>query len=139
MPNTVTVSLPDDLSAKVQAIAKNNNQSVEEVMINYVRSFAKPLPNLEPDLQAELDALQNLSDDILWTIAQKQVAVEAQSRAHELMTKNNKGALTPIEQSELQTLVDHADRLMLLKAEAANILRQRGHTFTQQDFKPDDE
>ncbi len=139
MPDTITVSLPDDLSAKVHAIAKNNNQSVEEVMVNYVRSFAEPLPNLAPDVQAELDALQYLSDDILWTIAQKQMSSKAQSHARDLMTKNNHEPLTQTEQSELDQLVEQADHLMLLKAEAANILRQRGHTFTQQDFKPNNE
>jgi hypothetical protein len=134
MPDTVTVSLPDDLSAKVQAIAKNNNQSVEEVMINYVRSFAKPLPNLEPDLQAELDALQYLSDDALWTIARSVMPQEIQNRMQVLMTKNTKGALTPIEQSELQKLVDRGERLMLLKSEAMALLTKRGHTISRENL-----
>jgi len=132
MPSTVTVSLPDDLSAKVKAIAKNNNTSVEEVMINYVRSFAEPLPNLEPDLQAELDALQKLSDDALWTIARSVMPQEIQERMQVLMSKNTKGTLSESEYAELSTFVDRGDRLMLRKSEAMVLLTQRGHTVSKE-------
>jgi len=98
----------------------------------------EPLPALPGDVQAELDALQRLSDDTLWTITRDQLPDTVQNRAHHLMTKNNQDVLTASEQQELDNLVNRADRLMLRKAEAATILRQRGHTVTQKDFKPED-
>ncbi len=56
------------------------------------------------------------------------------------MDRNNREALTAAEQGELDQLVQRADRLMLRKAEAATILlRERGHTFGQQDFLSPDE
>ena len=136
MTDAITLSLPDELSEKVRAIASNTNQSVEEVLLDYIRSLPLPLPALPPDEQAELDALHHLSDDTLWTIAQDELSVEVQTRAQELMTKNNHEALQADEEIELNQLVERADRLMVRKAESANILRQRGHTFTQQDFSP---
>ena len=136
MTDAITLSLPDELSEKVRAIANNTNQSVEEVLLDYIRNLSIHVPALPPDEQAELDALRHLSDDTLWTIAQDQLPVYLQTRAHDLMSKNNHETLPPDEEVELNQLVERADRLMVRKAEAATILRQRGHTFTQQDFKP---
>lgn len=136
MTDAITLAIPDDLSEKVHAIAKASNQSIEEVLLNYIRSYSAPIPTLNPNQQAELDALQNLTDDTLWTIAQEQLADSVQARAHDLMTKNNETALSPEEQTELNQLVERADRLMVRKAESATILRQRGYTFKQEDFIP---
>jgi len=89
------------------------------------------LPLLPPDIQAELDALKKLSDDALWTIAREQMSDDVQTRAHDLMMRNTQGTITDAEYEELQKLVDRGDRLMLRKAEAAGLLRERGYTFTQ--------
>lgn len=134
MPNTITVSLPDDLSAKVHAIAEKNNQSVEEVMLEYVRSFSEPLPKLPEDEQAELDALQHLSDDALWTIARSVMAQEIEARMQILMDKNTHGTISDDEYAELESFVERGDQLMLRKAEAMAILTQRGYTITKEDL-----
>jgi hypothetical protein len=52
------------------------------------------------------------------------------------MDKNSRGVMTDEEHGELEKLVERGDRLMLRKAEAAAMLRKRGHTFTQKDFLP---
>lgn len=130
MVDSITLALPEDVSAKVRAIAKNTNQSIEQVVLSYLQD----LPALSPDEQEELDALRHLSDDTLWTLAREQLPDAVQARAHDLMTKINSQALSESEQRELDTLAERADRLMLRKAEAAAILRQRGHTFKQEDF-----
>jgi hypothetical protein len=75
----------------------------------------------------------------LWTLVREQLPIDVQNRASELMTKNSKNQLNQDEQLELETLVHRADRLMLRKAEVATILKQRGYTFSQRDFKPRDE
>jgi len=135
MVDSIILSLPDDIATSVREIANRTNQSIEEVVLSHLKRLSTPLPSLQPDIQQELSALENLSDDTLWTIARDQMPDPIQSRAQELMNKNNTGKLSPAEQEELTTLVDRADRLMLRKAEAASILRQRGHDFTRQDFQ----
>jgi hypothetical protein len=91
---------------------------------------------LPPEEHAELDALNYLSDDALWTIARDQMPDSDQARAHELMERSSRGTINDEEHVELQALVERADRLMVRKAEAATILRSRGHRFTKEDFKP---
>jgi hypothetical protein len=139
MTDQITLTLPDDISERARQIAEFTAQPVEQVLIEHLKTLSTPLPELPPDEQAELDALHNLSDDALWTIAREQMPETIQARAHELMDKNARGTISTSESRDLEQLVQRSDRLMLRKAEAAFILQQRGHSVTQQDFMPRDE
>jgi len=63
---------------------------------------------------------------------------DVQARFDQLMSQPP-ASLSEAEQSEADSLVARADRLMLRKAEAAALLKQRGHAITQKDFKPQHE
>jgi hypothetical protein len=139
MTEQITLTLPEDISARVRQIAETTSRPVEQIVLDHLKSLAVQLPPLPPADQDELDALHHLSDDALWTIAREQVSEEAQARAHMLMDKNSRGTITDVEEAELEALVQRADRVMLRKAEAAAILNERGYTFTQKDFRPQDE
>jgi hypothetical protein len=136
MTDQIILTLPEDLSERARRIAESTAQPVEQVLIDHLRTLSEPLPALSPDVQAELDALQHLSDDTLWTIARDRMPESAQTRAQYLMGRNSSGQISDAEYDELEQLAERADRLMLRKAEAAAILKQRGHTFSQSDFKP---
>jgi hypothetical protein len=136
MTDQIVLTLPEDISELARRIAATTAQPVEQVLLDHLKTLTIPLPNLPSDIQAELDALKNLSDDTLWTIAREQIPEDVQTRAQTLMDRNNSGEIAPEEYTELETLTHRADRLMLRKAEAAAILRQRGHEFSQADFKP---
>jgi hypothetical protein len=135
MTDLIILKVPEDISARARQIAAAIAQPVEQLLLDHLKTLAAPLPALPPDTQAELDALHHLSDDALWTIASAQMPEDVQTRAHALMDKNSRGAITDNEHAELEQLVERGDRLMLRKAEAATILRKRGHTFTPKDFQ----
>ncbi len=139
MTEQITLTLPEDISARVRQIAETTSQPVEQIVLDHLKSLSIQLPPLPPDDQAELDALHHLSDDALWTIAREQVPEDAQARAHTLMDRNSRGIITDAEADELEKLVHRADRVMLRKAEAAAILKERGFAFSQNDFRPQDE
>jgi hypothetical protein len=139
MTEPITLTLPEDISARVRQIAETTSQPIEQVVFEHLKSLSIQLPPLLPEDQAELDALHHLSDDALWTIAREQVPEDAQARAHILMDKNSHGTITDAEAAELEKLVQRADRVMLRKAEAATILKKRGFVFSQKDFRPHDE
>jgi hypothetical protein len=136
MADQILLTIPSDILRRAQQIAESTELPVEQVLVDHLKTLAAPLPTLPPEVQAELDALHNLSDDALWTIAREQMPVDVDARAHKLMDKNNHGEISDREAAELDALVERADRLMLRKAEAAEILRARGHQFKQSDFKP---
>jgi hypothetical protein len=135
MTDLIILKVPEDISARARQIAAAIAQPVEQLLLDHLKTLAAPLPALPPDTQAELDALHHLSDDALWTIASAQMPEDAQARAHALLDKNSRGAITDDEHAELEQLVERGDRLMLRKAEAATILRKRGHTFTPKNFQ----
>ena len=136
MADLIILKVPEDISARARQIAETVAQPVEQLLLDHLRTLAAPLPVLPPDTQAELEALQYLSDDALWTIAREQLPEDVQARAHTLMDKNSRGVMTDEEHGELEQLVARGDRLMLRKAQAAAMLRKRGHTFTPKDFLP---
>lgn len=129
------VHIPDDVYKRLHDIAMASEQSLEEILVNRLKStFSEPLPTLPPDEQAELDALHHLSDDALWTIAAEQLPESIQNRMQILMDRNSLGQITEDEYLELESLVERGNRLMLRKAEASVILIERGHKFTQEHF-----
>jgi hypothetical protein len=131
------VNVPDDVYHRLQQMAQASAQSIEAVLVNQLTT-SLPLDELSPDEASELAALRHLSDDALWTIAREQMPEAVQSRLSDLMTRNTRGKLSSSEREELEALAQRSDRLMLRKAEAGALLTQRGHTFTQKDFKPTD-
>ena len=48
----------------------------------------------------------------------------------------SRGLITPAEVAEYAVLVERGNRLMLRKAWAANILMDRGHQISKNDFAP---
>lgn len=134
MSDQIVLVLPDDISARARLIAEATSLSIEQVLLDYLKTLF--VPELPPAEQAELVALHHLSDDALWTISREQLPDEVQTRAHELMGRNSRGTITEQESLELDMLVERGDRVMLRKAEAASILKSRGYAFTQIDFLP---
>ncbi len=134
MSESIQLTVPEDISLRAKQIAAEGERPVEELLIEYLKSFSAPMPVLEPEQQAELDALVHLSDDALWTIAREQLPDSVQSRAHTLMSQNNHGSINDAEKAEFENLVVRADQLILRKAESASILKQRGYEFKQDDF-----
>lgn len=123
MTDSIILTIPENISARAREIAENQSKSAEQVLIDHLKTLPSSLP---PDIQGELDALQHLSDDALRTIAHEQMPDDAQTRANELLDRNSRGLISDDEHAELEKLVERADRLMLRKAEAASLLRQRG-------------
>ena len=83
------LTVPEEVYARARQIAEETSQLVDEVMMEYLRTLSTPLPTLPPNEEAELDALHNLSDDALWTIAREQMTDDLQIRMQDLMDKNS--------------------------------------------------
>lgn len=125
-----TLTIPEEVYLRARQIADATSQPVDAILVDYLRT----LPALPPDEVAELAALRHLSDDALWTIAREQMPQDVQDRMQTLMDKNTQGTISDAEYAELDAYVERGNRLMVRKAEAAGILMERGHAFTQKDF-----
>lgn len=137
--STFTLEVPEEIFLLARQIAEDASVSAEQVLLEHLKTLTAPLSGLPPDEQAELSALQHLSNDALRTIAREQMPQDVQDRMQILMDKNSLGTISSEEYQELADYVERGNRLMVRKAEAAGILTERGFTFTQADFKPDND
>src|SRR6266446_1785557 len=80
MADLIILEVPEDISVRARQIAETVAQPVEQLLLDHLKTLAAPLPVLPPDTQADLDALQHLSDDALWTIAREQLPEDVQAR-----------------------------------------------------------
>ena len=128
------LTVPEEIYIRVRQIAEETSQPVDDVLINYLRTLSTTLSALPPAEEAELAALNKLSDDALWTIAHERMSDTLQLRMQNLMDKNSTGTITAEEYTELEGLVERGQRLMLRKSEAVALLTQRGYRITPQDL-----
>jgi len=127
------LQIPNAVYDWAQQIAHQSGQSVDEILMTYVHLVAEVVPVLPVNEEAELAALQYLSDDALWTIAYEQMPDTQQKRMQTLMDKNSAGKIDDLEYAELSTLVERGQQLMLRKSEAMALLTERGHTVSLKD------
>lgn len=80
-------------------------------------------------MQAELKAIEQLSDEGLWQIAQGGMNPDEVALYDLLLQRHHAGTLTPEGREWLTRLREAAEALMLRKAHAYTVLQSRGHTL----------
>jgi hypothetical protein len=83
--------------------------------------------NVPDEFQIDLAALDRMEDEALWKIAQSRKTLADIERYNMLLDRHQEGTLTDAERAELTALRTEADCFMLRKAQAAALLRWRGH------------
>ena len=123
----ITIELPEPVMRQLTRIAAATHQSIETLVTQSVLSNLPPsTDNAPPELQADLLAMQELSTEELYAIAQAQAETAQHERHTELLQKNEADQLSPKERQELSALRQSTDHLMLRKAYAWSLLRWRG-------------
>jgi hypothetical protein len=126
MPQTITLTLPDDVLQPVQRVAQATKQSVEELLVTALQAALPTLEGLPPDVMQPLVAVESLDDQALWRVMRETVPRDQQHRLHDLLLRHQAGMLTASEHAQLSSLQQQADLVMLRKARAAVLLRFRG-------------
>ncbi len=127
--SAVSLQLPSKLYQKVQKRAANTNRSVEDEIIAVITNALDAhddLANLPVNIAEQLKQLHFLDNDSLQQAAQKSVETEKAERMQELALKQQAEGLTELEIQEANNLKDYANLVMMVKAEAAVLLKERG-------------
>lgn len=82
---------------------------------------------LAAELASAIASLDLLTDDDLWRAARNRLADEFSNRTEQLHHKRQREGLTVAETEEEANLVSQYERIMLVRAKAAQLLRSRGH------------
>ena len=131
---TVTVNLPKQVFQKVRQLARNKNRSVEDELVAVVEHALDDgdvWAGVPSDIAGEVEQLRFLDDQHLWRAARLTVAEEKSERMQALSQKQKVEGLTAVEREEIEQLQLLAQRVMLVRAEAAVLLQERGHNISQ--------
>jgi len=82
---------------------------------------------LPADLAEALSSLELLNDEALWKAARSHLPSEAAAQLEALHFKRQEEGLTETEAQTLAGLVRQYERAMLVRAQAAALLKQRGY------------
>ncbi|OQY51166.1 MAG: hypothetical protein DRR08_03305 [Candidatus Parabeggiatoa sp. nov. 2] len=127
--HTITLALPEPIYQHLQNQAQITTRPLNDVIFQ-ILSQTLP-PEVEEDLpfnyRIELESMAHLSDDVLWQIAQSTMNQEKVALYDILLARHKTGQLTQIGQKWLTQLREDAEQLMLRKAHAYAIIKNRGH------------
>lgn len=129
------LAIPEEMVDQARIVASKIGQPVEDVLLEPIRRIYNAEPALPADEEAELSALEWLTDDALWTIARERLPKAIAEESEDLGYKNNMGTITDAEYERLTEIVERNDRVMLRKATATAILTKRGHTVRLEDLR----
>jgi hypothetical protein len=85
---------------------------------------------LSPELLAAVAAVESLADDDLWHLARKALSPEASRELEALHLKQRDDGLSREEDDRRAKLVQEYERTMLIRAQAARLLKDRGHDIS---------
>ncbi len=129
--HTVTVAVPPALYDHLQQRARQKQHSLEDEVVLTLAATVSAHEALPADLEATLASLVALDDDTLWRMARSRVADNDATRLEELADKRQRVGLTDDELQEANELVQRHDRVLVVRAEAAALLKQRGYDVSQ--------
>lgn len=126
---TVTVTLPEDLYTQLESQARTAARSVDDLV---AQTIARGLmlvtdPDLPPTIQVDLAAMEHLADDMLWEIAGSTASSDTIALYDLLTERQQDRQLTAQGQQWLQRVREEIEALMLRKAHAYVLLKQRGY------------
>jgi predicted transcriptional regulator len=127
MMQRLTIEVPEDVYRRLVERARRLNRSVRAEILDAIAGVIQDETGLTPEIEAELAAMADANDEQLWSFGRTRLPDEVIEEIEDLRMKSSAGGLTREEEDRLAGLVLETDRVMLVRAEAAALLKQRGH------------
>ena len=128
---TVTLNISDGLYRRLQQRANQAHRSVEDEVLELVVGAIPVEDELPAELIEALAPLPTLTDAALWRVARSRLSGDVSAELEELHFKRQREGVTAEEADRAANLAQQYDRTMLLRAEAALLLKQRGHDISE--------
>lgn len=133
----ITLNLPETVYEQIRRAAEKAQRPVDEVLVEAVTAVA-PVIGIAPEkLRTALAQMAYLNDAALWQAARATMTAEQRERLEALHDQQQRGELTAEEQAEEQALLALYRETLLIRAQAAVLLKQRGYDVSDpQQFAP---
>ena len=129
--HAVTLHVPSLLYEQLKRRAEQAQRTVEAELLDIVVTSVPMSDDLPADLAEAITPLELLDDEALWRAARCSLPAEATTQMEDLHLKRQREGLTDSEVKTLDGLVRQYERTMLVRAQAAALLKDRGHDVSQ--------
>jgi len=126
---TVSLQMPPQLFQQIQASVLSTKQTLEETILSIIQqavSVPKEFVGIPLDIAEEMQQLAFLDKPHLWRAAQQVMPAEKRERMEHLLDKLHSEGLIESEQQEVALLQHYGHRIMMIRAEAAVLLKRQG-------------
>ncbi len=133
----VTLSLPETIYEQIRQAADKAQRPLDEVLVEAVTAVAPVIDSASKQLRAGLAQMAYLNDLALWQAARATMSSEQRERLEALHHQQQQQGLTAIEKVEEQALLTLYRETLLIRAQAAVLLKGRGYDISDpQQFTP---
>jgi hypothetical protein len=124
---SVTVELPEAVYNWIKQAAGRSRRPVDKVLSEAVTAVASVIEVAPASLRSALAQLAYLNDAAMWQAGRSSMPVEHRERLALLHDLQQRRPLSPEERSEEQALLQLYQETILVRAQAAVLLKQRGY------------
>jgi proline dehydrogenase len=124
--NTLTLNVPSPLYDQLKQLAAQTQRSVEEETLEALATAVPQGTSLSAELQDAMVSLVEQDDQTLLEAARNHLADDVSSELQSLHHKRQREGLSRVEVTRLADLVGQYERHMLVRAQAAALLKARG-------------
>ncbi len=130
MQSPVSVNVPRQLYDRIRRAAEQRHRSVDDLVLEAISAAAPVLGTPESDLRAALAQLAYLNDAALWQAARATLPPFLRERMEALHAKQRDGLLSLEETTERERLEQLFRDTLLVRAQAAVLLKQRNYNIS---------
>lgn len=129
--HAITLHLPETLYERFRQRAEWSRRSLETELLDAVASAASVEGDLSPELVETMGSLEKLTDEELWRLAKTAMSRKASKDLEALHVKQRDEGLSSREDATRLKLIQEYERTMLIRAQAAKFLKDRGHDISR--------
>lgn len=133
----ITLNLPDAIYEQIRQAAEKAHRPVDDVLVEAVSAAAPCMDTAPGSLRSALAQMAYLNDAALWQAARATMTAGQRERLAALHDQKQGGRLTAAEETEEQALLALYRDTLLVRAQAAVLLKQRGYDVSDpEQFTP---
>ncbi len=126
----LTLSLPEPLFLQIQLAAEKTKRSLQEILVEAASTVSPAMESVPKLMRTTLAQMAYLNDAALWQAARATMAPQQRDRLAELHDLQGQHSLAEAEKTEEQMLLTLYRETILVRAQAAVLLKQRGYNVS---------
>lgn len=125
MQQPITIQVPQGVYERIRRAAEKRQRTVNEMVLEAISAAAPTLDTPQDDMRAALAQMTYLNDAALWQAARATMPPPMRARLEALHRQQRAERLTNAEMTEVERLEQLYRDTLLVRAQAAVLLKQR--------------